>query len=167
MAAASFFPRVIALAGAVLLVSATISLAADTPSPAQPADAQAAKPKVLVVPDVRHQVFVFAKGMLEDRGFGWQVRGGVHGFAANMVASQSPKPGLRVVDTGAPKITLELVHPSAAKEAGAPEDVSPYGASLIRETPAELAHAKALARARAKAAAAAKKTSHKRHSTSK
>ena len=167
MAAASVFPRLIALTAAVLLVSATISLAADTPSPAQPAAAHAAKPKVLVVPDVRHQVFVFAKGMLEDGGFGWQVKGGVHGFAANMVVAQSPKPGLRVVDTGAPKITLELVHPSSAKDAGAPEDVSSYGASLIRLTPAELAHAKALAQARAKAAAAARKHAHKRHSTSK
>ena len=121
---------------------------------------------MLVVPDVRHQVFVFAKGTLEDRGFGWLVQGEVLGFAANMVVSQSPKPGLRLVDTGTPKITLELEHPKGADEAGAPEDISSYGASLIRLTPAELAHANALAR-KAKAAAAADKHPHKRPSTSK
>lgn len=166
MAAAFALPRLIALAAAALLVSATISLAADTTSPAQPVVAHVAKPKVLVVPDVQRQVFVFAKGMLEDSGFGWQVRGAVHGFAANMVVSQSPKPGLRVVDTGAPKITLELVRPSRSKETGTPEDVSAYGASLIRLTPQELAHAKAQAR-KAKAAAAARTGSHKRHSSSR
>jgi PASTA domain len=165
MAAASALPRVTALAAAALLVSATISLAADTPTP-HPVAVHAAKQKVLVVPDVRRQVFVFAKGMLEDRGFGWQVRGGVHGFAANTVVSQSPKPGLRVLDTGAPKITVELAHSSGAKETGTPEDRSPYGASLIRLTPWELKLAKAQAR-RAKAAAAHRKGGHKRHSTSR
>ncbi len=167
MAAASgILPRLIALAAAVLLVSATISLAADTTPSSQPVIVRAAKPKVLVVPDVRRQVFVFAKGTLVDRGFGWQVQGAVHGFAANMVVSQSPKPGLRVVDTGTPKITLELVHPGGAKENGTPEDRSPYGASLIRLTPLELARAKAQAH-RAKAAAAARKHPHKRPSTSR
>jgi beta-lactam-binding protein with PASTA domain len=167
MAAASgILPRLIAFAAAALLVSATISLAADTTPTSHPATVHAATQRVLVVPDVRRQVFVFAKGMLEDRGFGWQVDGSVHGFAANKVVSQSPKPGLRVLDTGAPKITLELVQASGAKEAGAPEDRSPYGASLIRLTPWELARAKAQAR-KAKAAAAARKRSHKRHSTSR
>ena len=74
---------------------------------------------MLVVPDVRRQVFVFAKGTLEDSGLGWQVKGSVRGFAANQVVSQSPKPGTRVVDTGAPKITLELSRSSA------PEPVPP------------------------------------------
>ena len=49
----------------------------------------------LVVPDVRRQVYVFAKGMLVDAGFAWKVEGGVRGFAANTVATQSPPPGLR------------------------------------------------------------------------
>jgi PASTA domain len=165
MAAASALPRVIAIAGAALLVSATISLAADTPTP-HPMTVHAAKQKVLVVPDVRRQVFVFAKGMLEDGGFGWQVQGAVHGFAANMVISQSPKPGVRVMDTGAPKITVQLDHPSGAKQIGTPEDRSPYGASLIRLTPWALARAKAQAH-KAKAAAARRKGPHKRHSTSR
>src|SRR3954471_23848323 len=100
-------PRVTAVAAAVLLVSATIGLAADKPVAHKPA-AHPVKRQVLVVPDVRSQVFVFASGALEDAGFGWKVRGSVHGFPANVVASQQPKPGVRVIDTGAPTITLWL-----------------------------------------------------------
>jgi hypothetical protein len=123
-------PRVTAVAAAVLLVSATISLAADKPVARKPA-ARAATRQVLTVPDVRGQVFVFASGALEDGGFGWKVRGAVHGFPANVVSSQRPKPGTRVIDTGAPTITLWL-SPGNAPQLGAPQDRSPYGASLIR-----------------------------------
>ena len=123
-------PRVTAVAAAVLLVSATISLAADKPVAKKPA-AHAAKRQVLVVPDVRSQAFVFASGNLEDAGFGWKVRGSVHGFPANVVASQQPKPGTRVIDTGAPTITLWLSR-AKAPQLGRPQDRSPYGASLIR-----------------------------------
>ena len=123
-------PRVTAVAAAVLLVSATISLAADKPVAHKPA-AHTAKRQVLIVPDVRSQVFVFASGTLEDSGFGWKIRGSVHGYPANVVASQQPKPGTRVIDTGAPTITLWLSRGSAA-ELGQPQDRSPYGASLIR-----------------------------------
>jgi len=86
---------------------------------------------VLVVPDVRSQVFVFASGALEDGGFGWKVRGSVHGYPANVVSAQQPRPGTRVIDTGAPTITLWLSRGNAA-ELGQPQDRSPYGASLIR-----------------------------------
>ena len=123
-------PRVTAVAAAVLLVSATISLAADKPVARKPA-AHAAKRQVLVVPDVHSQVFVFASGALEDAGFGWKVRGSVHGFPANVVASQQPKPGTRVIDTGAPTITVWLSR-GKAPQLGRPQDRSPYGASLIR-----------------------------------
>ena len=123
-------PRVTAVAAAVLLVSATISLAADKPVAHKPA-AHTAKRQVLIVPDVRSQVFVFASGALEDAGFGWKIRGSVHGYPANVVSSQQPKPGTRVIDTGAPTITLWLSRGSAA-ELGQPQDRSPYGASLIR-----------------------------------
>lgn len=168
MAAASApLPRLVALSAAALFVTATISLAADTTAHSRPVTAKPVKHKVLVVPDVRRQVFVFAKGTLEDSGFGWQVKGGVHGFAANLVASQSPRPGVRVIDTGTPKITVQLVHPSGAKEAGTPEDRSPYGASLIRLTPAAVAHAKAEAARKAKAAPKAHKAGHKRAPSSK
>ena len=124
-------PRLIAIVAAGLLVSATISLAADKPAKAKPAAKMAAKTRVLVVPDVRHQAFVFASGMLEDAGFGWRVAGSVHGYPVNLVVSQSPKPGTRVIDNGAPKITIRLVRGKGA-ELGQPQDRSPYGASLIR-----------------------------------
>jgi beta-lactam-binding protein with PASTA domain len=123
-------PRLTAVAAGVLLVSATISLAADKPVARKPAT-HAAKRQVLTVPDIRGQVFVFASGALEDAGFGWKVRGSVHAFPANTVSSQQPKPGTRVIDTGAPTITLWLSRGSAA-EVGVPQDRSPYGASLIR-----------------------------------
>ena len=124
-------PRLTAVAAAGLLVSATISLAADKPATAK-APSQAAKPRqVLVVPDVRHQLFVFASGMLEDGGFGWKVRGSVGGYPANLVVSQKPKPGTHVLDTGAPTITLWLERGKSA-QTGAPQNRSPYGASLIR-----------------------------------
>jgi PASTA domain-containing protein len=123
-------PRVTAVAAVVLLVSATISLAADKPTARKPA--RAAKPQqVLVVPDVRNQVFVLASGALEDAGFGWKVRGSVHGFPANTVVSQQPKAGTLVFNTGAPTITLRLAAGEAA-QIGQPQDRSPYGASLIR-----------------------------------
>jgi hypothetical protein len=124
-------PRVTAVAAAVLLVSATISLAADKPTARKPAVHVSAQRQVMVVPDVTHQLFVFASGILEDGGFGWKVRGSVGGYPANVVVSQSPKPGTKVIDTGAPAITLSLVRGSGA-ELGEPQNRSPYGASLIR-----------------------------------
>jgi hypothetical protein len=124
-------PRLTAVAAACLLVSATISLAADKPAqPKKPA--QASRPQqVMIVPDVRGQLFVFASGALEDNGFGWKVRGAVAGYPANVVAAQAPKPGTHVLDTGAPTITLHLVR-GKSTELGQPQNRSPYGASLIR-----------------------------------
>lgn len=125
-------PRLTAVAAAGLLVSATISLAADTPARAKvSAHTHASQRRVLVVPDLRHQLFVFASGMLEDGGFGWSVRGSVQGYPANVVVSQWPAPGARVIDTGSPKITLYLARGKSA-QLGKPQDRSSYGASLIR-----------------------------------
>lgn len=125
-------PRVAAVAAVVLLLSATISLAADKPAALKkPASPRNAKRQVLVVPDVRHQMFVFASGTLEDGGFGWKVRGAVGGFPANLVVSQKPAPGTHVLDTGAPTITLWLARGSSP-ELGEPQNRSSYGASLIR-----------------------------------
>ena len=125
-------PRLTAVAAVVLLLSATISLAADKPGAMKkPANHLQAAKTVMVVPDVRGQLFVFASGSLEDSGFGWKVRGSVHGYPANVVASQSPKPGTHVLDTGAPTITLHLSR-GKSPELGQPQDRSPYGASLIR-----------------------------------
>ena len=117
-------PRLTALAAAGLLVSATISLAADKPTVRAPAAHKAMQRQVMVVPDVRSQLFVFASGILEDGGFGWKVRGFVGGFPANVVASQSPKPGTHV-------ITLVLAR-GRGVELGEPQNRSPYGASVIR-----------------------------------
>lgn len=126
-------PRLTAVAAAGLLVSATISLAADKPTMAKK-PAHASKPQqVMIVPDVRGQMFVFASGMLEDGGFGWKVRGAVEGYPANVVVAQSPSPGTHVLDNGAPTITLHLVRGKGA-QLGEPQDRSPYGASLIRHS---------------------------------
>lgn len=125
-------PRLTAVAAAGLLVSATISLAADKPTTVtKPATHSSAPQQVMTVPDVRGQLFVFASGTLEDAGFGWKVRGAVEGYPANVVASQSPQPGAHVLDTGAPTITLHLVR-GKGPEDGQPQNRSPYGASLIR-----------------------------------
>jgi hypothetical protein len=124
-------PRLTVVGIAVLLVSATISLAADKPTAAKPASHPATK-TVLTVPDVRGQLFVFASGTLEDGGFGWRVSGGVGGFPSNVVVSQSPKPGTHVVDTGAPAVTLHLLRRGA--QLGEAQNRSPYGASVIRRS---------------------------------
>jgi len=124
-------PRLTAVAAAVLLVSATVSLAADKPTARKPAAHAPMTRQVMVVPDVTHQMFVFASGMLEDAGFGWKVRGSVGGYPANLVVSQSPKPGTHVIDTGAPTITLSLA-PGRGAQLGKPQNRSPYGASVIR-----------------------------------
>ena len=125
-------PRLTAVAAAGLLVSATISLAADKPTLATKTAKHAAAPQqVMTVPDLRGQLFVFASGTLEDTGFGWHVRGAVEGYPSNVVVSQSPRPGMHVLNTGAPTITLRLARGNGA-ELGKPQDRSPYGASLIR-----------------------------------
>ena len=124
-------PRIVVVLAGCLLASATIGFAAEVRVKPQRHHAAAAKRHVLVVPDVRQQVFVFAKGMLEDDGFGWKVEGSVHGFAPNRVVSQSPAPGTRVVDTGSPKITLGLERDTSYAQEGSPEDRSPYTATKI------------------------------------
>jgi hypothetical protein len=124
-------PRLTAVAAAGLLVSATISLAADKPTEMQkPAAHSKSAQRVMVVPDVRDQMFVFASGMLEDDGFGWKVRGSVGGYPSNVVYAQSPKPGTHVLDTGSPTITLHLEQKGS--QVGEPQNRSPYGASLIK-----------------------------------
>jgi len=133
-------PRVTAVAAVVLLVSATISLAADKPGAPKPATHAAPQRQVMTVPNVTNQMFVFASGMLEDGGFGWKVRGTVGGYPSNLVVGQSPKPGTHVIDTGAPTITLRLIRKGA--QLGEPQNRSPYGASVVRR----LGHAHATAK---------------------
>jgi hypothetical protein len=123
---ASRLPRLAVVGLVLLLASATLAVGAAKRLSAVPKGAPApVTAPTLTVPDVSGQAFVFAKGTLEDNGFAWRVVGGVHGFAANKVASQSPPAGTEVRDTGAPTITVTLTRTSYP-EKGEPEDVSPY-----------------------------------------
>ena len=133
----SILPRFAIVTFVFLFATAAVTFAAGkqlASSPAKKSAAAPAAPATLVVPDVRKQAFVFAKGSLEDGGFAWRVAGSVHGFAANTVVAQSPAPGVRVVDTGAPLVTVTLVRNLHYAEHGAPED-----ASLLRGTRIQLA----------------------------
>jgi PASTA domain len=128
-------PRVGLIVCAIGLVTGTLAFAANstlsTPT-APPAAPVAAKPEPLVVPDVRKQAYVFAKGSLEQSGFAWRVEGAVPGFAANVVVSQSPAPGARVIADGAPIIVLRLSRNGSYKQEGVPENASPYSGKPAR-----------------------------------
>ena len=128
-------PRVAVIAAGIALLTGTLGFAAtntlssSTPPAATPV---AAAPEPLVVPDVRKQAYVFAKGTLEQGGFAWRVEGGVPGFAANIVVSQSPAPGTRLVADGAPIVVLHLSRNGAYAQQGLPENVSPYAGKPAR-----------------------------------
>jgi hypothetical protein len=128
-----FVPRFVVLTLIVLLATATLTFAADNRTVAAPAPQAVAKaaPKVLVVPNVQNQVYVFAKGTLEEAGFAWRVTGGVPGYSANRVTGQSPAPGTRVIDTGAPTISLSLSRNSAYVQKGEPENASRFDGTAI------------------------------------
>jgi hypothetical protein len=131
-------PRVAFFVLLGLAATATLTYAAGRQS-TPPASTTAAPAPPLVVPDVRNQAFVFAKGTLEDGGFAWRVLGSVHGYAPNTVATQSPAAGTRVLDTGAPLITLTLKRNPAYPQTGEAADASPYAGTVLQ--PAELAAA--------------------------
>jgi hypothetical protein len=163
---AAALPRLVILILVFLLATATLTFAAGrriaSAPPAQKA-AAVSEPAVLVVPDVRGQAYVFAKGILEDGGFAWRVTGAVGGFAANLVAAQTPAPGTQVVDTGAPTIVVRLArNPSYAQE-GTPENASPFRGTEIRlprtPKPKPAAVPRAAKTAPAKSRPAAPKTS--------
>jgi hypothetical protein len=128
-------PRVAVIATAFALVFGTLAFAASSTlsTPVAPAAAPAAAaPEPLVVPDVRKQAYVFAKGTLEQDGFAWRVTGSVPGFAANVVVAQSPAPGSRVIPDGAPIVVLQLSRNGAYKQEGLPENASPYAGKPAR-----------------------------------
>ena len=155
----ALLPRAVLVALAWILATAAFTLAADKTSiiGQQPATTAApAPPPVLTVPSVGAQAFVFAKGILEDSGFGWRVSGSVHGYAGNKVVSQSPAAGTRVVDTGAPMIVLRLARGPYA-EKGTPEDSSSYPATAIKLAVAPHAKKQALAKPKPKPVRAKKK----------
>jgi len=104
----------------VALAMAAISFAAGRKLAVTPTSASQlpSTPLSLVVPDIRREAFVFAKGQLQDAGFAWRVVGGAPGYPANIVGSQSPAPGTRLIDTGAPLITITL---ERNKQSGGPQ----------------------------------------------
>jgi hypothetical protein len=134
MRLASLLPRAVIVAVVWILGTAAFTFAADStivgPSPsAKPT--QPAQPQELVVPSVVGQAYVFSKGILEDAGFAWRVTGSVRGYSSNRVLTQSPAPGTRVVDTGAPTMTLRLVR-GAYEQLGTPQNSAPYAGTAIR-----------------------------------
>jgi hypothetical protein len=137
---AAVVPRLIGIVLVCLLATAAVTFAASgTGGSQQPAAAAPAPtgPAVLAVPDVRSQAYVFAKGTLEDAGFAWKVVGPVKGYAAHSVVSQSPAAGTRVVDTGAPLVTVQLERNGRYGEKGAPENESPYAGTALELAPFE------------------------------
>jgi hypothetical protein len=146
-------PRLAVLVAGALLATATLTLAANSTVTAPPAAAPlpTSEPDPLVVPDVRNQAYVFAKGTLEQGGFAWRVEGAVKGFAANVVASQAPAPGSKLIADGAPTIVLRLERNPAYAQEGTPEDASPYAGR-----PARLLGSVAPAKAKPKLKVAAK-----------
>ena len=127
-------PRLIALIVIWLLAAASWTLAAggqESSQPAAPAATEPANPDVLVVPDVRRQAYVFAKGILQDAGFAWRVEGAVRGYAGNTVVSQAPGAGVRVVDNGAPTVVLRLRRSDGYDERGVPENTSSYAGTAV------------------------------------
>jgi hypothetical protein len=132
-----FLPRLVAVTVVWLLLTAALTYAAGqqlqtapTAAPT-PTDATAPVISVVVVPDVRGQAYVFAKGILEDAGFAWKVTGGVDGYAVNKVANQVPAPGTRVIDTGLPTIQLQLAR-SSYPQTGAPENLAPFTGTVLK-----------------------------------
>ena len=121
-------PRLAVLVVVALLATAGLTFAASSTLTAQPTTPPETTSELppLVVPDVRHQAYVFAKGMLEQGGFAWRVEGSVHGYSANLVASQTPAPGSKLVANGAPTIVLRLQRNAGYAQQGTPEDKSPY-----------------------------------------
>ena len=146
-------PTVAAIVVVALLATATLTLAATSsqPAPVQIAPTPVDQPS-LIVPDVRRQAYVFAKGSLEQAGFAWKVSGSVKGYAANVVAVQSPAPGTRVVANGAPIISLQLSRNSSYKQEGLPENASPYKGRPVKVFVAKRAVARAAAETPVRAA---------------
>lgn len=129
---ATRLPRLAIVGVVLLLASATLAVGAAQRMATVPQGAPApVTTPTVTVPDIRGQAFVFAKGTLEDAGLAWKVVGGVHGFAANKVAEQSPAAGTELRDTGAPTITVKLERTSYP-EKGEPEDVSPYFGTSVQ-----------------------------------
>jgi hypothetical protein len=130
----AFLPRAAVIVLVALTATAGLTYAAGRNLSASTgaATSTTALPQTIVVPDVRNQAFVFAKGALEDVGLAWRVTGPVHGFAANTVVSQTPAAGTKLFDTGAPLVVVTLARNGQYKQVGESEDVSPYSATVVQ-----------------------------------
>lgn len=152
----SFLPRVALVVLLALGTGAGLTYAAGQQIAATPPAATTTtpqKPLTLIVPDLRDQAFVFAKGQLQDGGFAWRVAGPVQGYASNTVVSQSPAPGTKLVDTGAPLVTVTLARNGSYPQSGDPEDTSSYAGTPLRLADAAVAAAPALPKVSKPAAA--------------
>ena len=128
---------------ALLAAGATLALAAppvSAPMPARAVGSAAPALGTVVVPDLRRQAYVFARGILLDEGFAWTVDGATQGYPANIVVRQTPMPGTRLVDTGAPTIHLQLARNPHSPEVGNPMSGSSYSGTEV-VTPAAAAAA--------------------------
>jgi beta-lactam-binding protein with PASTA domain len=139
--AAALFRGVVAVFVGLLIAGGTLTIAADQVAPQRPTlVAVSATKQTLTVPQVTGQAYVFAKGILQDSGFAWQVLGPVRGYAGNTVVGQEPAAGSVVVDTGAPIITLTLERNPAFAERGRPDNKPPYeGTAVLLPAPARRA----------------------------
>jgi hypothetical protein len=129
---AAVVPRMAVIGLVWLFATATLTYAAGEKlaTPAKAPVSVATPRPTLVVPDIRGQAFVFAKGILEDGGFAWRVQGRVQGYSTNVVSSQQPAAGTRVEDTGAPTLTLTM-HRGTYTQEGTPQNTSPYAGTSI------------------------------------
>jgi len=123
--------------GALALVALSATTTASSASSGLTSETRAAKSveeraqrgsmrarRVLLVPDVHRQPYVFAKSILQDAGLSWRVVGAVQGYAGNTIVSQTPAAGTRVLDTGSPLVVLRLSRPSDYRERGIPSNAS-------------------------------------------
>lgn len=140
-----YLPRIAVLVIAALAATAGLTFAASqtTPSSAPAATTSTTAQQTLVVPDLRNEAFVFAKGQLQDGGFAWKVAGSVQGYASNTVVAQSPAPGTKLLDTGSPLVTVTLARNAKYPQTGDPMDASPYAGTPLRLAEAAVAPAPA------------------------
>jgi PASTA domain-containing protein len=127
---AALIPRFALLTVTSLLAAASPSLASATNGKEEDASTQ-----TLLVPDVRRQPYVLAKGILEDAGFSWQVTGRIKGYATNIVAAQRPSPGTRISSLGHPTILLGLERNPDYEEHGMPQNESAYEGEQVAVPP--------------------------------
>jgi hypothetical protein len=127
-------PRLVAVLGVLALAAAAVTYAASRRIAEAPVAHRTphVQPIVVTVPDLHREAFTFAAATLEDAGFAWRVVGAVHGYPANLVVTQAPAAGTRLVDTGAPTVTLTLARNAKYPESGQPEDTSPYAATAVQ-----------------------------------